>query len=45
MLLISTAAVQLAPRKTATKVKAWWAVVSNLGNLIIALWLRSLLFM
>jgi hypothetical protein len=36
---------QLAPRKTATKVKAWWAVVSNLGNLIMALWMRSLLFL
>ena len=36
---------ELAPRKSATFVKTWWAVASSVGNIAVALSLRSLLFL
>lgn len=36
---------EIAPRKTATAVKTWWAVFSSLGQVLISLVLRALLFL
>ena len=36
---------EIAPRKTATAIKTYWAVFSSIGNILSALALRALLFL
>ena len=36
---------EIAPRKTATAIKTYWAVFSSIGNILVALALRTLLFL